>query len=226
MELDELKAAWAEHGARLEKSLAIDERLLREMMLRKVRFALAAFAFWRSVDAVIGAAAFTLLLPVVIGHHDEPRYLLIGAAVLAYLAVATAQCVRVLAASLRLDGGAPVVRLQQALERTRRVELRCFRFMLLGGAVVWLPLPVLLLEAISGAPLLQKLDLGWLLCNVLVGLALLVAGWLWSRRQLDRRDLSPFAARLRDALTSAALRRADQHLAELARFLRDEPAAK
>ncbi len=38
-DLDDLKRVWAEHGAVLERSLAINERLLRETMLRKVRFA-------------------------------------------------------------------------------------------------------------------------------------------------------------------------------------------
>lgn len=231
MELDELKAAWAAQGARLEQCVVVQESLLRERTRRALRFTLAPFAFWRLVECAIGVALLAALLPVVIGQLERPRYLLIGMATVGYVAVATVQCLGLLLGSLRLGADRPVVELQEALERMRLAEFRCLRFVLLGGVAAWLPLAVLLLESISGAPLLDalanspllaQLPLGWLAANVLLGVALLAGGWLWSRRRLERGDLSPFARRLRDALTSAPLHRAHRHLAELAGFTRDE----
>jgi hypothetical protein len=54
MQLDDLKAGWAAHTALLERSLAIDERLLREVMLRKVRISLAPYVLVRALEVVVG----------------------------------------------------------------------------------------------------------------------------------------------------------------------------
>ncbi len=225
MELDELEAAWATQGARLDRCIVVQEALLRERTARRMRFTLAPFVLLRALEVAIGGAALLLIAPVVAAHAGEPRYLVVGGATLLFALLATAQCLGLLIGSLRLAADGPVVEQQLALARLRRAEFRCLRFVLLGGAVAWLPLPVLLLEALSGAPLLARLDLGWLAANVGFGLLALLLGTFVSRRYLERDDLSPFAAKLVDALTDRALRRADAHLAELTEFHREEPRA-
>lgn len=72
---------------------------------------------------------------------------------------------------------------------------------------------------------LGRVDLAWLVANLGFGLGVLVAGRALSRRYVERPDLAPWARRLVDAGSGRGLRVAARHLAELARFERDEPDA-
>ena len=225
MQLDDLKEAWAAHGAALERSLAIDERLLREVLLRKVRFALAPYALGRALEIVLGVAVLVVLMPLLVAHAAEPRYLVVGGGLAAFAVGLTALHVHLLVRVVQLDHGGPVTAIQREVERIRRAEVRAFKWALLGGIVFWLPAALVAFEAVTGVTALARVDLAWLAANLLFGLAVLALGQAWSRKHVERPDLSPRMRRLVDALSGRALRAAADHLAELAQFEREESPA-
>ena len=139
MELDDLKTVWAAHGARLERSLAIDERLLREALRRKVRFALAPYVLWRALEVVLGFAVLLLGIPVLAAHATELRYLVAGGAFALCAVGFTAFSAYLLVNGLRFDFGGPVTAIQRDVERVRMVEYRAVVWAVLGGVLVWLP---------------------------------------------------------------------------------------
>ena len=134
MQLDDLKEAWAAHGAKLERSLAIDERLLREMLLRKVRFALAPYVLWRALEIALGVATLLLVVPVLVAHVAEPRYVVLAGTLAVFTVWLTALCTYLLVASLQLDYGGPVTALQRDVERVKLAEYRALKWALLGAA--------------------------------------------------------------------------------------------
>jgi hypothetical protein len=218
MQLDDLKEAWAAHGRDLERSLAIDERLLR-----KVRFTLAPYALARAMEVALGLAALALALPVLVAHGAEPRYLVMGGALAVYALALAAWSAHLLVSVLRIDYGGPVTTLQRALERVRLAEYRATKWALLGGVVVWLPAVLILFEAVTGLAPLAGIDLAFLGGNLVFGLAVLALGQVLSRKYVERSDLGPRARRLVDELSGRALRVAAGHLDELTRFQREEP---
>jgi hypothetical protein len=222
MQLDDWKAAWATHGAMLERSLAIDERLLREVLLRKVRFALLPYVLGRAFEVALGVA-FVIAVAVVLARHpDDLRYLVVGSALLAFAVAMTGACAFLLVAALRLDHGGRVTESQRRLQRVRVVEYRTFEAALLGGTLFWLPALLVPFEALTGIDALARVDPGYLVAHLLVGCAVVVVGVCLSKRYVDHRDLSPRARRWVDAMSGRALRTASGHLDELARFERDE----
>jgi hypothetical protein len=225
MQLDDLKEAWAAHGAALERSLAINERLLREAMLGKVRSRLAPYLLWRVLEVGLGVAGLLLVGPVLAAHVGEPRYLVAGGALLAFIAGLTAVCAYLLVRTAQLDYDGPVTGIQRAVEHIKLGEYRVTKWAVLGGVVIWLPAALVLLEAITGVPALALVDLPWLLANLAVGVVVLVLGQVWSKRYVERPGLGPRARRVIDALSGRSLRAVAGHLAELSRFERDEPAA-
>lgn len=225
MQLDDLKEAWAAHGAVLERSLAINERLLREVMLGKVRSTLAPYVLWRALEVMLGVAGLLLVGPVLVAHAGEPRYVVAGGALLAYLAGITAVTAHLLVQGARLDYGGPVTAIQRTVEHIKRAEYRATKWAVLGGVVIWAPAVLLLFEAVTGIAALARVDLAWLIGNLGFGIAVLALGLAWSKRYVERPDLGPRARRLVDALSGRALRSAAGHLTELARFERDEPPA-
>lgn len=222
MQLDDMKAAWAAHGALLERSLAVDERLLREVLLRKVRFAVAPLVFWRMVEVAIGAAALSAVVSVLARHAHEPRYLIAGGALAVFGVVLLAMTVRILAGVLRIDSGGPVAETQRRIERVKVLEYRAFKWALLGGVVVWLPGLLVLFEAATGVAALARVDLAWLAMNLIVGLVVYFAGEAWSRRYVERADATPWARRFAEGVSGRGLRTASAHLNELASFVREE----
>lgn len=223
MQLDDLKQAWAMHGAMLERSLVIDERLLREVLVRKVRIALAPYVLWRTLEVAFGVAMLSIVVPVVAGHVAEPRYAVVAGALAAFIGGITALCAYLLTKSLTLDYGGPVTAIQREIERIRLVEYHAFKWAVLAGVVAWLPGALILFEALTGVDALARVDLAYLVGNLVFGFAVLGLGHVLSRRYVERPDLSPTARRLVDALSGRPLRSAATHLAELARFEREEP---
>ncbi len=223
MQLDDLKEAWAAHGTLLERSLAIDERLLREVMLRKVRFALAPYVLWRALEVALGIAALLVVMPILAAHVTEPRYVVVAGALAVFTVGITALSAYLLVNGLQLDYGGPVTAIQRDVERIRLVEYRALKWAVLGGVLVWLPAVLILFEAVSGVDALARVDLPWLFANLLFGLVVLALGQVLSRKHVERPDLAPWARRLVDAVSNQALRSAAGHLAELSRFEREEP---
>lgn len=221
MEPDDLQKAWAAHGAALDRSVCIDERLLRETLLRKVRFALAPGALWLLVEVLLAVVVLGALAPVVVARLDAPRYALIGGALLVFGVALLGSSARLLVQMLRIDLGGSVAAMQQHLERLCAAEFRALKWALLGGVVFWLPAALLLFELGTGVDALARVDLAWLVANLLFGLAVLVAGHVVSRRYIERADLRPWARRLVDALSGRGLRAATGHLQELAAFARE-----
>jgi len=221
MRLDDLERAWSAHTKTLERSLALDERILRELLLRKVRFALGPFALLRALEVALGLLALSALVPVVLAHRTEPRYLLVGVAVLVLALGLTIQCAGLLVRTLQLDAAGPVCTIQRQVEHLKQAEYRATKWALLGGVLLWLPVLLLGFEVPTGIPALGRVDLAFLLGNLVLGLILLVLGQAWSRRVVERPDLAPLARRVVDALASRSLHSAARHLDELARFERE-----
>ncbi|MFN0245125.1 MAG: hypothetical protein ACKVWV_19755 [Planctomycetota bacterium] len=221
MQLDDMKEAWAAHGALLARSVAIDERLLREIMLRKVRFALAPYVVCRALEVIVGIAALIAVMSVLVAHPGEPRYLLVGGTLAVFTIGLTVLCAYLLVNVVRLDRSGPVTHILREIERIQLAEYVCFKWALLGGTVLWLPALLVPFEALTGIDALARVHLSFLALNLTFGLAVLLVGQALSKRYVERPVSSARARRLVDALSGRGLRVASEHLAELARFTRD-----
>jgi hypothetical protein len=219
MELDDMKQVWAAHGAALERSISISERLLRETMLRKVRFALAPYVVWRALEVVFGICMLLAVMPVLVQHLAEPRYLIVAGGLAVFVVAMTAMCGHLLVASLRLDYGGSVAAIQRDVAQLKLAEYRTFKWALLGGVVMWLPALLVVFEALTGVDGLARVNLGYLISNIAVGVGVLAIGMWLSRKYVERGKSS----RIVDALSGRSLRVTEGHLAELASFER-EPA--
>lgn len=224
MQLDDLKEAWAEHGAMLERTLAIDERLLRESLLRRARFALAPYVFGRTLEVLLGIAALCVAKSVLARHVHDPRYVVVGGAVALFAVGVTGLSARLLVRGLRLDYGGPVAAIRRDVERIKLAEYRSQKWALLGGVVVWLPAMLILFEAVTGLEPLAHVALEFLAVNVVFGIVVLIVGHVMSKKHVESPDLGPRARRVVNALSGRALRVAAGHLAEAESFEREERA--
>lgn len=222
MELDDLKQAWNAHGARLEHGPALDEPRLRQRLRRKGRLLLAPHLLWRALEVGLGSTFLLILLPILRAHGGEPRYLLVAGSLGLFAATLSALSAVLLVKGLRLDYGGAVTTLQREVEHLRRLEYRAFKWALLGGVLFWLPVALIAFEALTGVPALARVDLLYLVSNLLFGLAVLALGQALSRRYVERPGLGPWTRRVVDAVSGRGLRVVAEHLDELARFERED----
>jgi hypothetical protein len=197
-------------------------------MMREVRRALTPYILWRALEVALGVAALVVVMSVLADHARAPRYLITVGGLAGFTAAMTAQTAALLVRGARLDRGGhagPVTVLQRDLEQLKRAEYRAFTWALGGGVLLWLPAALVLFEAVTGVDAIARVDLAWLLGNLGFGAVALGLGQVLSRRYVERDALSPRARRIVDAVSGRALRVATAHLAELAKFERDEPPA-
>lgn len=222
MQLDDLQRTWAAHGAALERCLAIDERLLRETVFRRARWSLVPFVVWRALEVVLGVAALSMIASVLGAHWGSPRYVAVGCALLVYAVGVAARSAQQLVGGLRLDYDGPVAAIQREVARLQTIEQRAFKWAFLGGVLLWLPALLVAFEALTGVAALERVDLAWLLGNLVFGVLALALGQHIAVRRLAPADRSPWAQRVLDGLSDRRLRAISSRLAELSQFVRDD----
>ncbi len=218
MQLDDLKNPWAEFGTILERNLAIDERLIREVLLTKVRRAFVPYVAWRALEAALGIALLLVTIPLVARHEHEARYVALGGALAASWVVLSAYSLYLLVNGSRLDYGGSVLSLQSEVERLQLAEYGAIKWAVLLGVVLWLPAALVLFEAVTGVPALARVDLSWLVANLIFGIVILFVGHYLSKKYVERADLGPWSKRIVDAVSGHSLRTAARRLAELEKF--------
>jgi hypothetical protein len=223
MQLDDLQRIWASHGAVLAGGAPRSTPAPRRWP--RPRGGLFGYVLRSSVEATLLVAGAAMLWPVLVAHRHEFRYLCAGGAVLVWLLGLGVWLVRLAVQAAVIDFGAAITAVQRQLGALRLRECHGVKWALLGGVVVWLPLPLLLLEAATGAPLLAAIDGAWLAANLLCGLLLLGLGRRWASQRLPTPDSGPVLSTIVDALGDRSLRRAQEQLVELAAFAAEAPAA-
>ena len=224
MQLDDLKEEWTAHGAVLERSLRINERLLREVMERKIRFALAPYVLGRAFEVAVGLVVAVPLGSVLAAHIDDARYVLVAGVLAVFVIAITAMSAYLLVNAVKLDYGGPVTGIQREIERIKMVEYRAFKWALLGGIVIWLPAILVLFEAVFGVDALARADPLYVGANLVFGVVVLAFGLALSKKYVERPDLRPWARRLVDSVSGRQLQSVTKFLAELSSFEREEPS--
>lgn len=218
MDLQEMKDRWMEYDRKMEASLRLNTRILREMNLSRVDSSLKRlsrviiFELLASLGVVIALGMF------IAGHIQEMRFLAPAVALeLCALALVVAS-IRQLAALHGLDYSAPVVAIQKQLEALRIERIRTTQWTLLLSPLLWTPLLIVAIEGLFGVDAYLFLDGLWLAANLLFGLAFIPL-MLWAARHFASRwKGSPLLQSLMDDLAGRSLVAATGFLNELSRF--------
>jgi hypothetical protein len=213
-----MKDRWAEYDRKLEASLRLNTRMLREINLGRVDFSLKRLSRLLVFELLADLAAVVVLGLFIAGHAGEVRFLapalLLGVCAVAFVIAS----IRQLAALHGLDYSAPVVAIQKQLEALRIERLRATKWILLLSPLLWTPLLIVALEGLLGLDAYLFLDGTWLAANLLVGLAVIPL-MLWAaRRFAGRWQGSPLVRSLMDDIAGRSLVEAAGFLNALSGF--------
>jgi hypothetical protein len=184
MELDELREKWAEHDRKLDLSIRLNRRLMRDTYTRSAKFAL-----WRL--GVILAMGAIFMLPVIIflgaftaKNWSMPRFT-IPSIVLDIAAIATlAALIAQIAMALSIDYTQPIAAIQRRLEMLRKFRIRYIQAILVSATLLWMPMFIVVMKTFFGADIYRLAGTAWIVTNVAFGFAVLALGIWLSKKYL------------------------------------------
>ncbi|MFC5576607.1 hypothetical protein ACFPOA_01095 [Lysobacter niabensis] len=220
MELDELKQAWQAMAQRVDSTSALGIRLYRENRLDRIRRTLRWLMAGQVLQIAIWIGVITVVAPFWIEHRAVPHLLAFGLILHAYAVATIIGGVVQLLLMAAIDYAAPVLTLQRRLVRLRTLRI----WINLVLSVMWWPLWIV--GFVVGVKWWLGVDLyiaapGFVLANVVFGLAALAATAWFARRIARRAKETGRPARFADDLAGHSLRRAIGQLDEIAKFERE-----
>lgn len=221
MELDELKARWAEHDRKLEVSLRLNRQLLRDTYTSRARSAL-----WRLAGMLALGAIALLPLIVALGgfiavNWSAPRFV-IPAMVLDLMAIAAlATLIAQMGLALTIDYSQPVAQIQKRLETLRKMRVRYVQAIFLTSTLTWAPIFIVVMKAVLGVDVYQAFDRTWLAANVAIGVGILAVGYWLARHFGSRFANTTFGRQFLRDLAGYNLNTASRFLSSIEEFERD-----
>ncbi len=222
MELQEIKAIWRQYDERLDRQVQLNMHLLRKIELDKARSALRKLMVGPILSIVAGALA-QVVLGLFIFHHFSLMEYAIPAILIDLFAVFTVVSSAVqLAIIEKIDYGAPIIVIQQNLEKLRMHRIRYTTMLRLSGPLLWLPVLIVGLRSLYDFDFYYYFDHAWIASQIAFGLIILALGvWLaslYSRRQIRYLWLK----NLMDGIAGKNLLAAMASLKEIEDFAKDE----
>src|ERR1700685_2045801 len=179
MELDELKEKWAEHDRKLDLSIRLNQRLIRDAYTRRAKVALWRLAAMLALGSIAMLPVIVFLGAFTAKNWAMPRFtipaILLDIAAIAALAALNAQ----IGMALNIDYTQPIAAIQKRLEMLRKFRIRYIQAIILTSALLWAPMFIVVMKAFLGADVYRLFGTAWMVTNVAFGLAVLPLGiWL------------------------------------------------
>jgi hypothetical protein len=222
MALEDLEDKWADYDRKLDASLRLNARLLRESGLGRTRSMLT-----RLLVRVVGDLVVNLVLLIALGlfvanHFDQPRFLVPGLVLHLGAILLVIGCARQLALLKSIDYGAAVIAIQKRLQQLRILRIRTSKWLLLCVPLLWTPMLIVALKGYLGVDAYASFSGRWLAANLIAGVAVIPLMIWVSRRFAGRLQSSAFYRRLLDDIAGRNLAAATGYLDALASFEADQ----
>jgi hypothetical protein len=186
MELEELKSLWIAQEKKLDKSLQLNLKLLREVNFDKAAGKLKPLIFFKIIEMAILWFMMIYLFSFTIDHITELSFSIPALLIAGFITSGVISGIRQLALIVQIqkDGDAPVAELQKKIGKLKLLIISYTR-------TSFISIPFYPLLLIVSAKIFFNADLWlpqynvWLIVNGIVGL-LFIPLFIWLYRQLSK----------------------------------------
>jgi hypothetical protein len=217
MELDDLKAQWNEIDRKLDASIRLNTRVVRESLLGKAESALRRLSFFVTAEMIINVPLLYIFGSFMADHVTEPRFLLPALLLHLFVIAQLGSAIHQLVAVKRIDYGEPIVSIQKTMARLRVQRIRIWKWTLIVAPLLWPPLFIVAVHGLTGID--PYVVLGrWIAVNFAFGIAF-VALMVWVSKRFGTRISGwPWMRRLMDDIAGRSLSKATRFLDDVAKF--------
>jgi hypothetical protein len=221
MDLDMMKAQWAEYDRKLDTVIRLNHRLLNATRLNRTRSAMQRLMFGLIVELALDAVAIVALGDFIYGHRTMPQFALPAVALDMWLIGSLGSLIRQIVLLGRIDYDGPIAAIQKLVETLRVQRIHFTRWILLAAPLVWTAMLIVGMKAFLGLDAYRLLGSTYLMANFLFGVAFIpIALWL-SQRLAEQVRKYPILQRIVSDLSGDSLTRAAAFLATLSAFEED-----
>ena len=221
MELDELKSAWSSVNRRLDE-MQEQQNALQNMALdaqtKKSANALRREPIFELAVAILTVIWSGNFLWENLAAFQRSPFSALPVGMLHALAIVTiGLSVRQLITIASLDYSQPILDTQVKIASIRSLRVRSTQWLMLIGLPLWVLIPIIAGQAIVGVGFIHAIDKGWLVANLVFGVAA-AAAIVYAARRL--RDRSSVFQKIDDLIAGTAIAKAQRLLADVQGFAR------
>ncbi|MEO8362411.1 MAG: hypothetical protein ABI672_20455 [Vicinamibacteria bacterium] len=169
MELDDLKARWMDFDRKLDASLRLNARLVRESLIERTERTLRRSSFVVLAAVVINVLLVWWLGSFMADHAGEMRFFIpaaiLNVGAIAVLVLGAQQFVRM----RTLDHGRSVLEVQREIQALQVQQIHLTRWIVFLSPLIWTPMVIVFFAAL-GVDTYRVMP-AWLLANLLFGVA-------------------------------------------------------
>lgn len=221
--LDDLKMAWQALDRKLERQHTLALHQFKETKVATLRGGFRPLVIGQIIQIVMGLMLALFAGSFWFDHIGKPHLMVYGLVLHAFAVMMMIFGIRNLVLIHAIDYDAPVLAIQKQLAALRAWRLREGFWSAIVGCLIWVP-ALLILFYLMGADLWVRKP-AYVYWNIVISLMCVgvAFGLFWQSRRPGRERL---AKSLQDSSAGKSITRAQQMLAEIERFERDEDRLK
>jgi uncharacterized membrane protein YfcA len=187
MQLEQLQQHWQQLDQKLDYSLAIQNELMRQVVMQPARRRLHRLAIWPVIDLVFGIVVVLLAGSFLASHWPDSRLVVPAGVVMIGAIALMISSIRQLNCVAELDWAGPVAHIQRSLEHLRVMKIQQFKWVILLSPLVGFCAFVVGLQWILGwlsegrFHLFDKFDANWIVANYIFGVVFVPLGYFAAR---------------------------------------------
>jgi hypothetical protein len=217
MDLDQLQARWHQLEEKLDRTLATNSALLRQIGLQGTRRRINRLAVWPVIDLVFGVGVFLFAGSFLGDHWAEPTLVLPALALMVASVLFVIDNIGQLESASRVAWDGPISNIQLAVSRLRLARIRQFKWIILLSPLVgFCGLIVGLQWLLDRLPephfILDEVNPWWVVGNIAFGVLFVPGGVMIARALRRRWQHSPFWKNVLDHISGRSLVTAQQEL--------------
>ena len=171
---EEMEAAWKAQSAKLDQVnlLLVDQ--LRGKSVSRVKAPLRSLIVSLWLEIALSATGMLLMGSFLAEHVTQARFVWPAALMDVWFGATLIAAIRQLLTATKINYDEPIASVQQKLGRLRILRLKTFRWLFLTGQIVWwMPFLITSLKMVFGVDAYRYLTPGFIMANMLAGLALI-----------------------------------------------------
>ena len=224
MELDQLQERWRQLDHKLDRTLATNSAVLRQIGLQGTRRRINRLAVWPVIDLAFGVGVLLVTGSFLGDHWPEPTLVLPALGLMVASVLFVIDNIRQLASASSVAWDGPIADIQLAVSRFRRARIRQFKWIILLSPLLWFCTLTVGLKLSLDLNVIESFDPGWVVANIAFGLLFVPAGVVIARALGRRWQHHPFWRNLLDDISGRSLATAQKELKRWSE-LGNEPSA-
>ena len=217
MQLEELRQQWQRVEEKIDRTLAIEDELVRQVVLSTTRGRINRGAIWPVLDVAFGLAVVLFSGSFLGDHHNTWSLAAPAGIVLVAATVYLVDSVYRLVQMARINWSETIVEIQTSLAQIRVGRLRQFKWVILFSPLVGFSALIVVVQwLLDRLPeqhfILNEVDPVWVAANFIFGVLFVPLGYLAIRFLAKRYRTRGWFQDFLDDLSGTSVRRAEQEV--------------